>query len=107
MQYDTRTGSCVLEYNYHLGAVRCAAEDCAGTAAPSSNRRLLVRPLLSLPCSTVTFVDEGRRIVTTSEDRKVGEGTGSEDWRGASTEAGSDGGGNGAQPTRNPSPLIA
>ena len=23
MQYDTRTGSCVLEYNYHLGAVRC------------------------------------------------------------------------------------
>jgi pre-mRNA-processing factor 17 len=42
VQYDRRTGGIALEYNYHLGAV-----------------------------NTVTFVDAGRRIVSTSDDKKV------------------------------------
>ena len=42
VQYDVRTGAVELEYNYHLGAV-----------------------------NTVTFVDEARRIVSTSDDKKV------------------------------------
>jgi len=42
VQYDVRAGTAVLEYNYHLGAV-----------------------------NTVTFIDDGRRIATTSDDRKV------------------------------------
>ena len=42
VQYDIRTGAVELEYNYHLGAV-----------------------------NTITFVDEARRIVSTSDDKKV------------------------------------
>jgi pre-mRNA-processing factor 17 len=47
MQYDVRTGECVLEYNYHLG-----------------------------PVNAVLFVDDNRRIVSTSDDKKVREAAG-------------------------------
>jgi pre-mRNA-processing factor 17 len=41
-QWDVRTGAVCQEYNYHLQ-----------------------------PCSTVTFFDEGRRFVSTSDDKKI------------------------------------
>lgn len=41
-QWDIRSGSIVLEYNYHLK-----------------------------PCNTVTFFDEGRKFITTSDDKKM------------------------------------
>jgi pre-mRNA-processing factor 17 len=42
LQFDLRTADVVQEYNYHLGAV-----------------------------NTVTFVDENRRFVTTSDDKTI------------------------------------
>lgn len=42
MQFDVRSGACVLEYSYHLG-----------------------------PVNAILFVDEDRRIVTSSDDKKL------------------------------------
>jgi hypothetical protein len=41
-QWDARTGGVVQEYNYHLQ-----------------------------PANSITFYDEGRRFITTSDDKKV------------------------------------
>ena len=41
-QWDSRSGQVVQEYNYHLQ-----------------------------PCNTITFLDEGRKFVSTSDDKKV------------------------------------
>lgn len=45
MQYDVRSGEVALEYNYHLG-----------------------------PVNAILFIDENRRIVTTSDDKKARSG---------------------------------
>lgn len=41
-QYDLETGDCVTQYDYHLGAV-----------------------------NTITFVDDNRRFVTSSDDKTI------------------------------------
>lgn len=57
VQWDTRSGEVVLEYNYHLGM-------CLFVRLASSHSG-------AGPCNTVTFFDEGRKFISTSDDKKI------------------------------------